>query len=432
MIAGATAERNRDCVPTDVFPTLVPSMLRAPRPLVLVLALAWLLPAAPASAAGPAATSSALDRQMRQAGAYSGAFAVDLDSGAQLYADRADMARVPASVEKLYTTSAALTLFGVEGELTTTVLGDVGLDAEGVLEGDLYLRGGGDPTFGAREAGKLAQELIAATGLEKVTGRVIGDESEFDTLRGPPSEGFRTTSEVGPLSALTFNRGRTGMRRPYFQASPARFAAQAFAAALRRRGVKLGASARRGVAPKEAVKLAEWASPVMGALARQVNRPSDNFAAETLVKAVGAEFGAAGSTKAGTAVIRRTLAGYGVHPSIVDGSGLSRANRTTPREVVSLLRRMADSEAAPVFEDSLPVAGRNGTLEDRMRKTAAQDNCHAKTGTLRTVSALAGYCLTISGGRVAFAFLMNGVNPASARRLQDKMTVALARYSPAR
>jgi D-alanyl-D-alanine carboxypeptidase/D-alanyl-D-alanine-endopeptidase (penicillin-binding protein 4) len=406
-------------------------MNRVLRLLVLLPAVAWLLPAAPASAAGPAATSAALDRQMRQAGPASGAFAVDLDSGAQLFADRADTPRVPASVEKLYTTSAALTLFGVEGELTTTVLGDVGLDTEGVLAGDLYLRGGGDPTFGPREAGRLADALIADTGLKNVSGRVIGDESEFDTLRGPPSEGFRTTSEVGPLSALTFNRGRTGVRRPYFQTSPARFAAQAFAAALRRRGVKLGASARRGVAPREAVRLAEWASPGMGELARQVNRPSDNFAAETLVKAVGAEFGKGGSTRAGTAVIRRTLAGYGLHPSVVDGSGLSRANRTTPRDVVRLLTRMADSAAAPAFEDSLAVAGRNGTLDTRMRGTSAQDNCHAKTGTLSTVSALAGYCLTTSGGRVAFAFLMNGVSPASARRLQDRMAVALARYSPA-
>ena len=405
-------------------------MNRVPRSLFLLLALAWLLPAAPASAAGPAATSSALDRQMRQAGAYAGAYAIDLDSGAQIYADRADTPRVPASVEKLYTTSAALTLFGVEGELTTTVLGDVGLDDAGVLAGDLYLRGGGDPTFGPRQAGKLADALISATGLTKVGGRVIGDESEFDTLRGPPSEGFRTSSEVGPLSALTFNRGRTGMRRPYFQASPARFAAQAFAAALRRRGVKLGASARRGVAPKDAVKLAEWASPEMGELARQVNQPSDNYASETLLKAIGAEFGTAGSTKAGSVVIRRTMAGYGLHPSIVDGSGLSRSNRTTPRDVVGLLRRMADSAAAPVFEDSLAVAGRNGTLDTRMRGTSAQDNCHAKTGTLRTVSSLAGYCLTASGGRVAFAFLMNGVYPASARRLQDRMTVALARYRP--
>ncbi|MDP9293629.1 MAG: D-alanyl-D-alanine carboxypeptidase, partial [Actinomycetota bacterium] len=137
-----------------------------------------------------------------------------------------------------------------------------------------------------------------------------------------------------------------------------------------------------------------------------------------------------GSTGAGAAVIRRTLAGFGLHPSVVDGSGLSRGNRTTPREVVRLLTRMADSDSAPAFEDSLAVAGRNGTLDKRMRRTTAQDHCRAKTGTLSAVSALAGYCLTTGGSRVAFAFLMNGLSVSAARRLQDRMTVALARYAP--
>ena len=129
--------------------------------------------------------------------------------------------------------------------------------------------------------------------------------------------------------------------------------------------------------------------------------------------------------------MRRTLAGFGLHPTVVDGSGLSRGNRTTPRDVVRLLTRMADSASAPAFEDSLAVAGRNGTLDKRMRRTAAQDHCRAKTGTLSAVSALAGYCLTTGGSRVAFAFLMNGLNVSAARRLQDRMTVALARYAPA-
>ena len=405
-------------------------MARTLRPLTLLLALACVLPAAPARAASPAATSAALDRQMRHAGAGSGAIAVDLDSGDQVYAARADTPRVPASVQKLYTTATALTLFGVEGRLTTEVLGDIGLDEAGLLDGDLYLRGAGDPTFGARQAGELANALIAATGLHEVAGRVIGDESAFDALRGPPSSGFRTSSEVGPLSALTFNRGRTGRRRPYFQASPAQFAAQAFAQALRRRGVKLGGQARRRLTPRGAVKLAEWSSPTMADLARQTNRPSDNFAAEMLVKVVGAEFGGRGSTSAGAAVIRRTLAGFDLHPIVVDGSGLSRGNRTTPRDVLRLLTRMADSASAPAFEDSLAVAGRNGTLDRRMRRTAAQDHCRAKTGTLTAISALAGYCLTTGGSRVAFAFLMNGLSVSAARRLQDRMTVALARYAP--
>jgi len=430
-LSGAAAEHkgaDRDSGPAAGFPTLVVPMARIARLLIVLAALVCALTAPPARAAGPSATAAALERQMRSAGGASGAFVVDLDSGAQLYASRPDAPRVPASVEKLYTTSAAMTLFGTESRILTRVLGDVAVDPDGVLNGSLYLRGGGDPSFGAGQARQLAATVVAATGLREITGRVVGDESAFDALRGVPSSGFRLTSDVGPLSALTFNRGRTGKRRPYFQASPALFAAQAFERALRTRGVTTGAKARSGVAPTTAVALGEQASPTMAELSRRINVPSDNFAAETLLKVVGAEFGGAGTTTAGAATVRRTLSGFGLRASVVDGSGLSRRNTTSPRDVVGLLRRMADSEAAPAFEASLPVAGSNGTLSKRMRGTAAQGRCRAKTGTLRGVSTLAGYCFTTSGTRVAFAFLMNGVSIYGGRRLQDRMTVALARY----
>ena len=172
----------------------------------------------------------------------------------------------------------------------------------------------------------------------------------------------------------------------------------------------------------------EWISPTLASIVRQMNQPSDNFIAETLIKGLGAEFGSEGSTAGGGSVMRQTLRRFDIAPTIVDGSGLSRSNRTSPRQVVRLLTGMDASEAAIPFDQSLAVAGRNGTLDRRMRGTAAQDRCRAKTGTLRDVSALAGFCDTTGGERVAFAFLMNGVWPASARARQDRMTVALARY----
>jgi len=404
-------------------------MARTLHLIVALLLAAALLPAT-ALAGGPAATRAALASQMRFAGGGSGAYAVDLDSGRTIYASRADTARTPASVEKLYTTSTALTLYGTEGRLTTRVLGDVGVDPGGVLIGNLYLRGGGDPNFGERQAAELADRLVFEGGLREVTGRVIGDESAFDSLRGPPSEGYRTTNEVGPLSALTFNRGRTGARRPYWQTSPPLSAARAFTRALERRDVLVGGAARTGVVQPAALPLAEQSSMTMSELALATNRPSDNFNAETLIKALGAEFGTAGTTRAGAAVVRRTMAGLGLRPRVADGSGLSRANRTTPRQVVQLLQHMAGDQAGPAFESSLAVAGRNGTLVRRMRSSVARDRCHAKTGTLNYVSALAGYCQSTAGARVAFAFLMNGVNVSGAHRLQDRMAAALARYSP--
>ena len=161
---------------------------------------------------------------------------------------------------------------------------------------------------------------------------------------------------------------------------------------------------------------------------KAMNQPSDNYIAETLIKGLGAQFGTAGSTTAGGTVIKDAVRPFGITPVISDGSGLSRANRTSPREVVTLLKSLDESEVSEAFDSSLAVVGRNGTLYRRMRGTAAQDRCHAKTGTLRDVSALAGFCTTVGGERVAFAFLMNGVYPASARAVQDRMTVALARY----
>ncbi len=397
-------------------------MLRAAAFACLLLAL---LPVA-AAAKSRAATARALDAQMRQAGPSSSALVVDLDSGAQIYARRADVPRMPASVEKLYTSATTLRRLGASGRLETTVLAETEPDAAGVVDGDLYLRGGGDPTFDVLDSNRLAQQVVDA-GIVEVTGRVRGDESAFDTRRGVPSSAFRLTSDVGPLSALTFNRGRTGRRAPYWQRRPANFAANAFSKQLRHLGVDVARRARRGRTPKGAEAVGAWRSQPVADLLRVMNQPSDNFMAETLVKVLGARFGDAGTTAAGTAVVREELAELDIAPKVVDGSGLSRSDRTSPRDVVTLLDELGGDAA---FVGSLAVAGRSGTIASRMRGTVAQDRCRAKTGTLHDVSALAGYCTTTGGRQVAFAYLMNYVSPWSARVLQDRMTIALAKYRP--
>ena len=185
--------------------------------------------------------------------------------------------------------------------------------------------------------------------------------------------------------------------------------------------------ASTGATPEDAALVTEWRSAPVADLLRLMNPPSDNFMAETLVKVLGSRFGTSGSTAAGTRVVLDELGELDIAPRVIDGSGLSRSDRTSPREVVTLLEEM-DGDAS--FTGSLAIAGRTGTLETRMRGSAAQDRCRAKTGTLRDVSALAGYCTTTAGGHVAFAFLMNYVSPYGARILQDRMAGALARYSP--
>jgi serine-type D-Ala-D-Ala carboxypeptidase/endopeptidase (penicillin-binding protein 4) len=398
------------------MPRRLPALLAAA---VAVLAIA----AAPAAQATDRATlGRQLARAMRVAGPFAGAYVRDLDTGRALFASREDVARVPASVEKLYTTSTALLRFGPDARLTTTVRGDGTLDHAGVWRGDLYLRGGGDPTLDRAAISRLARTLLEQRGIVRVAGSVRGDESAFDGRRGAARTGFAVDRDVGGvLSALAVGNGfsRDG--------SPATEAARRLAAALRAAGVRVAGRSGAGVTPPDAIELATADSPPMTDLVRRTNVHSDNFAAEMLLKALGARFGAAGSTIAGAGVVREQLASFGVHPRIADGSGLSRANRTTPRQVVRLLDRVHGQGVAGAFEGSLPVAGRTGTLRRRMRGTAAQDRCRAKTGTLVGVSALAGLCDTAAGGTVAFAFLMNRAGIYTARRVQDRMTAAIAR-----
>jgi D-alanyl-D-alanine carboxypeptidase/D-alanyl-D-alanine-endopeptidase (penicillin-binding protein 4) len=390
----------------------------------LACACTALAAAAPSSQALDSATLRArLSHEMLRAGPLAGAYVRDLDTGTALYAHKEDVARPPASVEKLYTTSTALLRFGAEARLHTSVVASGALDPQGVWRGDLYLRGAGDPTLGQPQIDALAQTIAAQSGIRRVAGSVLGDESVFDSLRGSSRTGYAVDRDiVGVLSGVAVNRGfsRDG--------APATDAARRLAKALRAVSVGVDGASGAGTAPPAAQEVAGVDSPAMADLIRLTNVPSDNFDAEMLLKDVGAHYGGGGSTPAGVGVVRQQLATFGIHPRIVDGSGLSTANRTTPRQVVRLLERMAGSEVGPQFGASLPVVGRTGTMRKRMRGTVAQDRCRTKTGTLHAVSALAGYCQTTGGRTVAFAMLMSTVLITRAHGIQDRMTKAIATY----
>jgi serine-type D-Ala-D-Ala carboxypeptidase/endopeptidase (penicillin-binding protein 4) len=383
--------------------------------------------------------SRPLNKGMRRAGSYSGAYVVDLNTGQTLYAHNADVGRLPASVEKLYTTTTALMRFGPDANLTTSVLGD-GQQDGGTFTGTLYLRGGGDPTFGSAGfdrasygAGatlqRLVSNLIHATGITALNGNVVADESWFDSERGTPATGGQASTEVeGELSALAYNRGWANQDGTSYFSHPALEAGQQFLAALRAAGVKVSrhAGVSAGRTPSSATPLTDVHSPSIATLISLTNTPSDNFFAEMLIKGIGARFGAGGTTADGAAVVESQMAkSFQIHPRLDDGSGLSRYDLTTPTQVVTLLRAMATD---PQFTDSLAVAGRTGTLQDEMRGTYAQGRCRGKTGTLHDVSNVAGYCRARDGHTLAFAFLMNGIFPDYAHPIQDQMQVALADY----
>ena len=388
-----------------------------------VLVVAALLALAGGAQAISAPTLQAkLAHEVRRASAFSGVYVRDLDSGRTLFESKADVARVPASVEKLYTTSAALLRFGPDATLKTTVAGEGFMDPDGVWRGNLYLRGGGDPALNREDLQLLASDLAAA-GIVRVDGSVLGDETRFDLLRGSYDSGGAYDSDMGGvLSALTLARGFAKDGKPAAQA------AGQLAKVLRGEGIRVEGRSGVGTTPPDATQLASVDSPTMRDLIRLTNVPSDNFLAEMLVKNLGASFAGAGTTTAGVAVVRSTLTSFGVHPRIVDGSGLSRADRTTPRQVVRLLETMHHQEIAGSFEGSLAVAGRTGTIRKRMRGTPAQDRCRAKTGTLIGVSSLAGVCTAVGGHTIAFAMLMNRAGISRAHSVQDRITTAIARY----
>jgi len=376
-----------------------------------------------------------------QAGGSSGADVVDLTTGRQLFSRAAGVPRLPASVEKLYTTSTALLRFGPAATLPTSVLGQGTLDSEGLWQGTLYLRGGGDPTFGS--AGfdgyaygtgatiqRLAANLIRASGIKSVRGAVVGDESYFDSLRGTPPYGFQFAPDVeGSLSALAYNRGLIDQGSAYVL-HPALFAAQQLISALRADGVKVAAHipTRAAATPAGAQLLATVNSPRMATLIQLTNTPSDNFFAEMLLKGIGARFGTGGTTASGAAVVRAELASrFGIRPQLNDGSGLSRMDLTTPRQVEALLAQMAGNHD---FVNSLAIAGQTGTLAHEMNGTIAQGRCIGKTGTLSDVASLAGYCHALDGHTLAFAFLMNSLSdPAYGHAVQAGMAIALAKYN---
>jgi len=379
----------------------------------------------------------ALAGALRGGGPGASAYVIDADDGRVLFSSAGSTRRILASNAKLFTTAAAFDRFGADGAFKTEVLAS-GRVEDSVLDGDLYLKGGGDPTFGSsgfagRSYGgggsveELARQLELA-GIERVSGRVLGDESRFDSRRGVPGSGYAVSIYIGPLSALAFDRGLTSSRGSAFARSPAGFAAGRLDAALEREGVSVRGAPGTGVAPANAESLASVASPPVSRLARITNKPSDNFFAEMLVKDLGAADGLTGTTARGTRKATSFARSLGSAPKLVDGSGLSRGNSASPKSVVALLRGMRSHATFASFYASLPIAGRDGTLGGRMRSGPAAGNCRAKTGTLTNVSALSGYCRSRSGRTLAFSFLMNRVSPASARGVQDRMAQALAGY----
>ena len=431
---------------------------------------------------------------------------VSLETGEVLYQQNSQKLFHPASNMKLLTTAAALKYLGPNYRFRTVLLADSGSVVDTVVEGNLYLKGFGNPDMTTIDLREIIQEL-KRQGIRRIAGNLICDASFFDDLywgkgwmwddvsswyfapisalsvngncvtvyvKPGSSPGEPLQVEVDPPTAYVTiaNQGRTvalkdtsnptllKVQRKWKTAentivvegslpvgAPIQkfvidvvnaplYVGTLFKELLVQDSVIFQGEVMQGKAPRNAVPLVTHLSDPLTLVIYHTNKVSDNFSAEMILKTLAAERkGAPGTAEHGVAIIRQYLHQLGVDSTsyqIVDGSGVSRYNLVTPDLMIALLQDMyQDFRFQAEFQTSLPIAGVDGTLRERMRGTPAQGVLRAKTGTLSGVSALAGYTTTADGEPIAFSVIMEHFvgSAARVRKVQDRIGSVISAFS---
>lgn len=433
------------------------------------------------------------------AGAQVGVLVATVDDGRTLYAHDERTLFNPASNAKLFTTAAALGLLGPEFRYVTSLYGT---PRHGEIDGNLYLRGSGDPSLTVEDLWRMASQL-AALGVKRVTGDLLIDDTYFDDARIAPAfdqkdEDYAYRAPAGAVSlehnactirvkpgakadtpprvvvepaspyftvvntATTVAQGRTALlvasreveghteitvggtihlkagERRFAKrvAHPDLFTGYTLQQLLSRYGIHVAGKVGRGEAPSGTRLLARHVSQPLGVLVREINKTSNNFMAEQVLKTLGAEAaGRPGTWEKGVQAVGRYLTSLGIPAAgykMVNGSGLYDADRFSATELVELLRAVyRDFRVAADFVGSLSVAGVDGTTHRRFDGSPAERWVRAKTGTLDGVSCLSGYAAAQGQPPLAFSILMNAVpleRTADARRAQDDIADALVAW----
>ena len=352
---------------------------------------------------------------------------VAVETGEVIYAKNAHKLHHPASTTKLFTAATALAKLGSNFQFKTTLYAEDTTDTQVI--GNLYLKGNGDPLLDSADIVVLCGTLVAS-GIKSITGNIVVDETYFDTVREGP--GWMWDDKPFHVSALSIYEiepdKETGGR--------AIACGNLLKTTLGQNGVDISGDVILGTVPSDAKIIANHLSPPLSDIIKLMNKPSDNWIAEFLFKTIGAEVkGEPGTWRKGrdtiTEFLGEIMSELPVH-RFVDGSGLSRYNLLNAELLTNLLVYMSHNfELMPEFTASLPIAGVDGTLKNRMQAMSAEKVLRAKTGTLSGVSALAGYTNTADGELFAFGILISHYvgSSATAREIQDKIGNYLTQFS---
>ncbi|MBC5763579.1 D-alanyl-D-alanine carboxypeptidase/D-alanyl-D-alanine endopeptidase [Ramlibacter albus] len=412
------------------------------------------------------------------------------DLGKARVAHRIDNPVNPASVAKLVTTYAALELLGPAYTWSTPVYAE-GPIRDGVLQGNLYIRGLGDPKLVAERLWLLMRR-VQGLGIKRVSGDIVLDRSAFETapvdaaafdgeplrpynaapdallvnyksvvITFTPADGQARVHVEPPLAGVTWPANvplaagdcgdwRTGLRadytdplRPRFAGSypaacgervwpiafadPAAFAVRAVAGMWQSLGGTVGGQVREGRVPAGLRPVFDVRSPPLAEAVRDINKYSNNVMAQQLFLTLSLQARGAGTFEGSRDVLRswwRDRIG-GDPPVVENGSGLSRTDRVTARQLAQLLALAWKSPLMPELVASLPVTGLDGTL----RRSTAAGLAHLKSGSLRDVAGIAGYVHGASGRRYVLVAIANHSAPSAIRPLFDVLVDWAARDS---
>ena len=344
-----------------------------------------------------------------------------------LYEHKDRYKRIPASNQKLLMTMSLLTKLKPRYKIRTFVRVPRGSVNKGVVSGDLWLIGRGDPTV--TDGGKYARSLymeptrikvlakrIKNKGIKKIEGRVIGSTGYFaHDWFAPGWKPDFPAEEVPMPTALTFDGNRVGETHI---ADPERRAARALAQRLRDRNIKVGHKASQAPAPGGLRTIAKVKSRILQKLLIRTNRQSSNFFAEVLGKRLAVEtFGPPGTIANGARAIQRFAARRGVTIESFDSSGLSYDNRVKPRGMTKLLAAVEDKSWIRALREILPT-GDQGTLVDRLGNVRVR----AKTGSLNKISTLSGWVWLKRVERwCAFSIMSRGMEKERAATIEDRI-----------